>query len=143
MNNRHLHLLFNDNIQSVSVVFEVGGKSYTYLTTQDVQAGQPVITSISGNPEAMDLRVAYAVDDSGAADIDWDAPFDYKYIADVVDVEAWKMQLNDHSKKIIAGRKIEKQRAKAMLRKEIEEAYKDCPELLSEFKGVGHAKDSE
>lgn len=137
MNNRHLHLLFNDNIQSVTVVFDVNSQAYTYLVPEgmDIKAGQPVVTSIKGNVEAMDLKIAYAVEDAGAIDINWDAPFDYKYIVDVVDVKAWQMNLSALSQQTIAGKAIEKSRAKLKLRKEIEEAYSSTPDLLKSLIG--------
>lgn len=135
MNTRHLHPLFDDSVQSVSVVFQADGKPYTYLTTQEVKAGQPVVVSHSGDINQMDLKVAYAVDDSGPLDIDLNSNIDYKHIVDVVDVDSWKMVLSDHSKKILAARKMEKQRARVKMRKEIMEAYADQPELLEQLVG--------
>lgn len=73
MNTRHLHLLFNDNIKSVNVVFSPVGQAYTYLTYDDIKAGQPVVVSQSGVVDDMDMKVAYAVEDSGPMDIDWNA----------------------------------------------------------------------
>lgn len=133
MKNRHLHLLFNDAIQSVSVVFNPDGKAYTYLTYQPVTAGQPVVISQSGNIDNMDMKVAYAVEDSGPIDIDWDADFDYKYVVTTIDVDQWQIELNAQSREILAARGIEKQRARNTMRNEIKAAFEGCPELLDQM----------
>lgn len=141
MNNRHLHLLFNDDVQSVSLVFGPSGKSYTYLTREPIKAGQPVVVSQSGDINMMDLKVCYAVEDSGPMDIDWDANYDYSYIVTAIDVDRWQMELNAFSLEVLAGRKMEKQRSRNKMRNEITAAYKDCPELLEELlKAQDHSR---
>lgn len=133
MNTRHLHLLFNDNIKSVNVVFSPIGQAYTYLTYDDIKAGQPVVVSQSGVVDDMDMKVAYAVEDSGPMDIDWNANYDYKFIVTAIDTKKWQIELNEFSKQILAGRKMEKQRARNTMRNQIIEAYRGCPELLNEL----------
>lgn len=133
MNARHLHLLFNETVMSVNAVFQPDGQSYTYLTNESVKAGQPLVVSQSGNVDNMDMKVVYAVEDSGPIDIDWDANYDYKFIVCAIDVDKWQIELNEFSKQVLAGRKMEKQRARNTMRNEIIKAYEGCPELLTEL----------